>query len=248
MIQAVDQMYEALGYTDTRQIVKDQEYLFTQMSWPEMEQFLNSFLAKYTKSGTAQGKTVAGATAAAPAATTSSNNNNDNDNNHRPAGASRQNDNNRRSLGATSRRQTSMGGNGLFQTPSPTRSDTIMGDGSPQPSKVSLPRNNLPSLVPREDTGFWGGNSRIPRPVAGEEQKVQRPPTSFGRPGVQGRAEIPLRTTPNNRTGASSRNATAPAFGSRQSPLPGTNEASRTATTNERMEAEMERWRAELGI
>lgn len=38
-------MYEVLGHAESRQIVKDQEYLFTKMSWPEMEQFFNSLVA-----------------------------------------------------------------------------------------------------------------------------------------------------------------------------------------------------------
>ncbi|KAI7083429.1 hypothetical protein KC356_g7590 [Hortaea werneckii] len=124
------------------------------------------------------------------------------------------NNNNNSSSSSSSRpsatpglRQTNTGSDGIFGSPSSTLSGTMMGD--------HLLRTNFTSALPtREDNGLWGGHSRIPRPVAGETTTEQRPATGYGRLGVHGRAEVPLRTTTDNRMRAATlSNATAQAFG-----------------------------------
>ncbi|KAI7399652.1 hypothetical protein KC336_g15011 [Hortaea werneckii] len=221
MLHAIDHMYEAMGYKESRQLVVDQEHLFTKMSWPQTELSISGFMTK----------TVSGQNPPQQATAGTANTNND-----RP----RQSDNNNNSNNKKKKDRrpagTAGGSNIFFTTSSPTRSDTIMGD--------DLRRDNFPPVMQsRERTGLWVGYSRIPRHVASDTPIMQRPTARPGRPGIQGRPEIPLRTTPN---------VTAPAAGAHpgagQSRSPATNSASRRAAIDERLTAEMDQWRADLGL
>lgn len=49
MVNAVETMYEAQGYTASRETIKVQEKLFMRINWPEVENLLNKHIPKYAQ-------------------------------------------------------------------------------------------------------------------------------------------------------------------------------------------------------